>query len=129
MITAKFYLDIRSQKKDKTFPIKINVTHNRKALLISTGFSVSKDNWKNNQISSNEPNYRAKNVRLRDMMNKVEKVIFSLGESGQTNSINNTQLKRLIEEKLFGEEKTAMTFIDWLDKFLETKIKPGTRKV
>lgn len=129
MITAKFYLDIRSQKKDKTFPIKINVTHNRKALLINTGFSVSKDNWKNNQISSNEPNYRAKNVRLRDMMNKVEKVIFSLGESGQTNSINNTQLKRLIEEKLFGEEKTTMTFIDWLDKFLETKIKPGTRKV
>lgn len=129
MITTKFYLDIRSEKKDGTFPVKINITRNRKVFFINTGFSSLKERWEGNQFSSNEPNFRPKNVRLRDMMNKVEKVIFDLGESGKENSTTDKQLKNLIESKLFGEDLSEMTFVDYLNKFIETKNREGTIKV
>ncbi len=130
MIRAKFYLDTRSKKKDGTYPIKINITRNRKAFFINTGISSVKDNWEDNQCSNKELNFRAKNVRLRDMMNKVEKVIFDLGEAGKENSTTDKQLKNLIELKLFGEELSdEMTFVDYLEKFISTKIREGTIKV
>lgn len=129
MITTRFYLDIRSEKKDGTYSIKINVTRNRKVFFINTGFSSLKNNWDNDHFTDKEPNYRAKNVRLRDMMNKVEKAIFELGESGCENSISDISLKKLIEDSLFGEKAAHYTFIACLDEFLETKTKEGTRKV
>ena len=39
MITAKIYLDTRSQKKDGSFPVKIYVSKNRKYFLVKTGLS------------------------------------------------------------------------------------------
>lgn len=129
MITTKFYLDIRKGRKDGTYSIKINVTRKRKVLFVNTGFSSSKDKWNNDHFTDKEPNYRAKNVRLRDMMNKVEKVIFELGESGRENSISENDLKKLIEDSVFGKNTNTYTFISCLDEFLETKTKYGTRKV
>jgi len=129
MIRAKFYLDIRNEKKDGTYSIKINVTRNRKVFFINTGLSSTIEKWDKDHFTDKEPNYRAKNVRLRDMMNKVEKVIFDLGEAGKENSLNDKQLKNIIESKLFGGDSSEMTFIKCLDRFLETKTKDGTRKV
>lgn len=129
MITTKFYLDIRKERKDGTYSIKINVTRKRRVLFINTGFSSLKDKWDNDHFTDKEPNYRAKNVRLRDMMNKVEKVIFELGESGRENSISENDLKRIIEDSVFGKNTNTYTFISCLDEFLETKTKEGTRKV
>jgi len=129
MIRAKFYLDTRSEKKDGSYPIKINITRNRKTFFVNTGISSIKDHWEGNQCSNKEFNFRAKNVRLRDMMNKVEKVIFDLGEAGKESSTTDKQLKNLIESKLFGEDSSEMTFADYLEKFMATKIREGTIKV
>ena len=129
MITAKFYLDIRNQKKDGTYSIKINITRYRKVIFINTGFSSTKENWEGNQFSSHEPNFRAKNSRLRDMFNKVERIIYELEETGEGNSITEKQLKTIIGRRLFGGKEQLNVFINVLDKFLETKVKQGTRKV
>lgn len=129
MITAKFYLDIRNQKKDGTYSIKINITRYRKVIFINTGFSSAKENWEGNQFSNHEPNFRAKNSRLRDMFNKVERIIYELEEAGNGNSIPEKQLKILIEKKLFGDDSSGMNFIYYLNKFIETKTRNGTIKV
>lgn len=129
MITTRFYLDIRNEKKDGTYSIKINVTRNRKVFFINTGFSSAKENWDSDHFTEKEPNYRAKNVRLRDMMNKVEKTIFEIEESCMENSTPDKKLKELIESKLFGAESSNMTFIDYISKFISTKTRNGTVKV
>lgn len=126
MITTKFYLDTRSEKKDRTFPVKINITNNRRTFFINTGFSCIKEHWEGSQFSSNEINYRAKNVRLRDIMNKVEKVIFQVEEEG--NNIENSKLKGIIEKKLNGKQDYE-PFIVYLDEFVATKNRKGTVKV
>ena len=127
MITAKFYLDTRNIKKDETYPVKIYINNNRKVFFVSTGFSSRVENWVGDKFSNSEPNYRPKNVRLRDMLNKVEKIIFEMEESGK-NSVSNKVLKDIIENKLFGNN-VGVTFIDYLDKFIEMKDKWGTKKV
>lgn len=129
MITTKFYLDTRSTKKDGTCPVKINITRNRKVFYINTGFYCIVENWVGNQFSNAEPNHRAKNVRLRDMMNKVEKVIFELDEAGKENHTTDKQLKNLIESKLFGTDPSKITFLECMDKFIATKTREGTIKV
>lgn len=126
MITTKFYLDTRSEKKDRTFPVKINITNNRRTFFINTGFSCIKEHWEGSQFSSNEINYRAKNVRLRDIMNKVEKVIFQVEEEGD--NIENSKLKGIIEKKLNGKQDYE-PFIIYLDEFVATKNRKGTVKV
>ena len=128
MITTKFYLDIRSEKIDGTFPVKINITNNRKTFFINTGLSSKKIHWENNQFTSDEPNFRAKNVKLRDIMNKIEKVIFSLEEAGKANSIDNLKLKDLILRKLTGKQE-SMSFISCLDEFVSLKSNQGTIKI
>ena len=43
-------LDKRTKKKDGTFPIKINITSNRKTVFINTGFSSLEEHWENSQF-------------------------------------------------------------------------------
>lgn len=128
MITTKFYLDTRVKKIDGTFPVKINITNNRKTFFINTGLSSKKEHWENNQFTSDEPNFRAKNVKLRDTMNKIEKVVFSLEEAGRSQSIDNSKLKDLILKKLTGKQEN-ISFIACLDEFVSLKSNPGTIRV
>ena len=125
MITAKIYLDTRSQKKDGSFPVKVYISKNRKYSLVKTGLSSIIENWDNDKFTTNEPNHRAKNVRLRDILNKVEKVIFDVEERGESYSITNDRLKDLIEKKISGKTG-GMSFMDCLDEFIGTKTKGGT---
>ena len=125
MITAKIYLDTRSQKKDGSFPVKIYVSKNRKYFLVKTGLSSIIDNWDSDKFTSNEPNHRAKNVRLRDILNKVEKVIFDVEERGESYSISNERLKDIIEKKISGKLE-GISFLECLDEFIDTKTKEGT---
>lgn len=63
------------------------------------------------------------------MFNKVERIIYELEETGEGNSITEKQLKTIIGRRLFGGKEQLNVFINVLDKFLETKVKQGTRKV
>lgn len=128
MIITKLYLDTRTQKKDGTFPVKIYISNNRKVSFISTGFSSKIENWKNDHFVDFEPNYRAKNVRLREIINKVEKTIFDIEEKGELLSINNYRLIEIIKKKLSGKNDN-MNFVDCLNEFIGTKTKQGTISV
>lgn len=105
--------------------MKIYVSKNRKYFLVKTGLSSIIDNWDSDKFTSNEPNHRAKNVRLRDILNKVEKVIFDVEERGESYSISNERLKDIIEKKISGKLE-GISFLECLDEFIDTKTKEGT---
>ena len=56
--TISMYLDERREKKDNTFPVKINVFTNypKKQKLFSTGISVTKQVYELTQNSKNNKN-------------------------------------------------------------------------
>ena len=61
MATVKFYLDKRRQKKDGTYPIKLNVFHN-KQIMIATQLSASEKEWNGNEYSVRAQNYKPRNI-------------------------------------------------------------------
>lgn len=127
MATTKLYLDTRRIKKDGTYPIKIMVNH-KGNFLVSTDYSSCTEEWDRSSFTTKAANYRTKNVQLRNIINKIENLIFDLENSNRLNTIPNKKLKQLIEEKLSGKSD-SLVFIDYLDKFLETKTKAGTKEV
>lgn len=127
MATVKLYLDMRRARKDGTFPVKIMVNH-KGNFLIRTDFYANENEWDVNMYSIKSNNYRAKNMQLRNLLNKVENLIFDLENENRLNAITNTKLKELIEEKLSGKLDNLL-FIDYLDKFVSLKTKEGTQSV
>lgn len=125
MATIKLYLDTRRMRKDGTFPIKIMVNH-KGNFLLGTEFYATEKEWDGNQYSVKANNYRAKNMQLRNILNKIENLIFDLENKNRMNTLQNIKLKSLIEEKLSGKMDNLL-FIDYLDKFLELKTNDGTK--
>lgn len=119
---ANLYMDARSVKKDGTCPIKINVRGTGKFLL-NTGISVLPCNWDGGGCSQREPNYRAKNMRLREMMNKVEMVFYDFERKGGTPT--DKTLRAALERKLSGKSD-VMNFADVTEEFLSGNKKPRT---
>lgn len=128
MASVKYQLDTRRAKKDGTFPIKIYVYHNR-SFLVNTMFSANIENWNGNEYSNKEPNYKAKNVAIRNTINNVENLILRLYETGELNKITDKRLKELIDAELNGEKKKIKEFIDCLDEFVAKKKNKGTKSV
>ena len=68
-------------------------------------FSANIENWNGNEYSNKEPNYKAKNVAIRNTINNVENLILRLYETGELNKITDKRLKELIDAELNGEKK------------------------
>ena len=130
MATISFYLDMRSQKKDGTYPIKLNVWHNGQ-FLISTGFSATPDTWNGSEYSKAADNYKTKNVAIRNMINKAETYILMLEMDRSLESMSDKVLKKKIEEEIKGNKtkKQIKNFIYYLDQFIEMKSNKGTKEL
>lgn len=124
MITTKFYLDTRRESSTGEYPIMLKVTIARKVFMIFTGIRVKESHW-NGSIVIHDSNQRAKNARLRFLLDEVEKIIY---EEEKKESVSIDTLKRLINERVFNK-KNKRTLIDVIDEFIQTKSKPGTYKV
>lgn len=124
MSNIAFYLDTRRAKKDGTFPVKLYVNHHKR-FNISTPFSSTEANWDVNQYTKAEPNYKAKNISIRSMMNKAEEVIYSLEREGRLKSTSDSTLRSLIEAAISGKERST-TALSALDEFTTTKRRDST---
>lgn len=129
MATVKFCLDKRREKKDGTYPIKLNVFHNRQ-MIISTQFSAAENEWDGNEFSKGSQNYKPRNIAVRSLMNKAETVIFNLEQEGKLNSTTDSALKTMIECAISTKvDKDNKNFIYYLDEFVSKKSNIGTRTV
>lgn len=125
MATVNFYLDTRRPKKDGKFPIKLNIRHNGQ-ILIGTEYSATTVTWTGSEYNKLEQNYKTKNVAVRSLINKVEKCILSLDESGKLKGTGDKTLKEQIEKLLKNNSNNERNFISYVDEFIATKSKKNT---
>lgn len=123
MATVNYYIDTRRAKQDGTFPIKLRIQHNKK-ILIQTEFSSTKENWSNVEYNKKEPNYKSKNVVIRNLLNKVESYLLSIDD--KLKRISDKSLKAQIEHLIKNNSAEERTFISFIDEFLKNKKKDNT---
>lgn len=128
MATVKFYLDKRRQKKDGTYPIKLNVFHN-KQIMIATQLSASEKEWNGNEYSVRVQNYKPRNIVARGIINKAETVIFTLEQQEKLKSTTDKALKKLIEDAISSKVENQKTFLYYLDEFVSKKTNQGTKSI
>lgn len=128
MATVKFYLDKRRQKKDGTYPIKLNVFHN-KQIMIATQLSASEKEWNGNEYSVRAQNYKPRNIVARGIINKAEIVILTLEQQGKLKSTTDKALKKLIEDAISSKVENQKTFLYYLDEFVSKKTNQGTKSI
>lgn len=126
MATVSFYLDTRRMKNNGKFPIKLNVFH-KGQMLLSTEFDASAETWVGTEYNRKAQNWQAKNVALRNLINKVEKRLFELEESGALNRIDDKALKEDLKNVISGKtEKGNRAYLDVMREFIGTKVKKST---
>ena len=128
MATVKFYLDKRRHKKDGTYPIKLNVFHN-KQIMIATQLSASEKEWNGNEYSVRAQNYKPRNIVARGIINKAETVIFTLEQQEKLKSTTDKALKKLIEDAISSKVENQKTFLYYLDEFVSKKTNQGTKSI
>lgn len=128
MAHVRLYLDTRRAKKDGQYSILIEV-HHYKTFYISTGLSATSATWTGVEYNRDAPNYRARNIALRDMMNRVENVIFALEQAGKLWSTSDATLKKSVEVAAKGLKQEPKRFLDYLDEFIDRQTNEGTRTV
>lgn len=128
MATVKFYLDKRRQKKDGTYPIKLNVFHN-KQIMIATQLSASEKEWNGNEYSVRAQNHKPRNIVARGIINKAETVIFTLEQQEKLKSTTDKALKKLIEDAISSKVENQKTFLYYLDEFVSKKTNQGTKSI
>lgn len=128
MATVKFYLDKRREKKDGTYPIKLNVFHN-KQIMIATQLSASEKEWNGNEYSVRAQNYKPRNIVARGIINKAETVIFTLEQQEKLKSTTDKALKKLIEDAISSKVENQKTFLYYLDEFVSKKTNQGTKSI
>ena len=121
MITVRFYHDTRKENKSGEYPVSLKITNNRKAFYIATGIKVKTKHW-DGMVTSGDSNHRAKNSKLRFLMDEVEKIVYDEEKKG---IVDSERLKQRITE-LINPQKAKTTFINVLEEFVKTKNKPGT---
>lgn len=123
----KIALDLRRKKKDGTYPIVIEI-RNKDKIRIATSYSALPENWNDGQFKKNESNYARKNLVLRSMYDKVERVLLEISE--ERRFISDKELRALINKDVSNKQDLSnRTFISVLDSFLDLKSNAGTRSV
>lgn len=125
MATVHYYLDTRRIKANGKYPLRIRVQHRGK-FLVSTDFDATPDTWNIDSYNRKESNWQSKNVAVRNLINKVERMIFSLDEEGELMKMTDKELKEAILSGLEGKKAKERTFIECLDEFIGTKTNRGT---
>ena len=127
MAKEKIILDKRRIMSDGSYPVKLYL-RNRREILISTNFHANEDNFKNGEYNKKEPNFRAKNASLRNMLSAVVNEMIVLESSGRLREMEDKALKKHLESILFykEEKEEKRNFISYLDEFVSLKANPGT---
>lgn len=112
-----FCLDRRRQRRDGSYQVRLYIYH-RKQLYIPTRFSAKENEWseKDGCFIVRQAADKLKNHHLRDIMNKVEGVLFNLELSGELNSVTGAQLRTAIDNALGVKKTEKHTLISFLDK-------------
>lgn len=126
---AAIILDKRRERKDGKYPIVLRI-FNKSYLFLGTGYNGTDSTFKDGAFTKKESNFKLKNIALSEMLNQVEKLFISIN-----GSITDKKLRDLINSEILNKElgKIPKTieryFVDYLDEFISSKQKEGTKTV
>lgn len=123
MATLRVYLDTRRVKSNGEYPIKIVVNH-RGDIMISTGFSASKSQFKNGRFIPSAKNSSSKNANLSANVAKIEKTLLYLERDGKLNQLSDEQLRNILTKK-----EEANSFFETFDRVVSTRMAPKTAEI
>lgn len=117
MATARLYLDVRRPKVDGRFPVKIRVYH-RAQQLIATNIDASLDEWDAHAgcLRVRSVADKQKNMLLRNLLTKVETLLFNLDMTGELSQCTDKQLSAKISALLGTKKADSKTLTSFLDK-------------
>lgn len=124
MATVGFYLDTRREKKDGTFPVKLQVRH-KGQIMLCTDFCATPETWTGTEYNKNAKNHKAKNVAIRNLINRVEMLLVILDDNQKLKGMSDKALKDYILKSI-KNESTCKTFVSYIDEFVATKTKENT---
>lgn len=101
MANVKVILDTRSQKSDKTHPLKLAVSH-RGTSFINLGISLLE--W-NGVSVVDHPKAKIYNQVIKNRLTQAESILIELNSSGRLSGMNHSAIKKLIENKPEKEVK------------------------
>lgn len=112
-----FCLDRRRQRRDKSYKVRLYVYH-RGQIYIPTRFTARDEEWSEDTKSFivKEPADKLKNFHLRDILNKVEGVLFNLELSGELEAMTDAQLRAAIDTAIGAKRSEKRSLISYLDK-------------
>lgn len=119
MANIKLILDKRRMMRDNIFPVRLYIYHRGKEFRLSTGVNTSADSWDSRagMIIGRDTATKAKNARLRDMLNRCEALQLNLSISGELQKLTAKELKQRVEHELCLQPvKHAATLYDYLEK-------------
>ena len=102
MATVSFYLDTRREKKDGTFPVKLQVRH-KGQIMLCTDFCATPETWTGTEYNKNAKNHKAKNVAIRNLINRVEMLLVILDDNQKLKGMSDKALKDYILKSIKNE--------------------------
>lgn len=124
MATIGYYLDTRREKKDGTYPVKLKIRH-KGQIMLSTDFCATPKTWTGTEYNKEAKNYKARNVAIRNFINRVEMLLVILDNDQKLKGMSDKSLKEYILKSI-KNESTSKAFVDYIDEFIDTKNKSNT---
>lgn len=104
--------------------VEIEVSYMRERVRLSTGVSVFKTEWVNDEVSENHPNASQLNSRINNVLAGIQEKVSKMAVNGKAFDLS--VLKKVKRTKII-DEKTS--FLDWLEERIKAHpIKDSTRK-
>ena len=128
MITTRLYLDSRAPRAGGECPVKIQINKRSKTALLATGICVLPSQWDKASLSVvRHPSRGVLNTRIQKLKIRVDDMIYEMILSGRASEMTVTDIKREIQDALFGVSAET-TLRDVAEAFLEPRKEP-TRKI
>jgi len=125
----KAYIEVRKDKTKKGYPIIIKVRYNDRAIAIGTGYYIDKLSYfnptdSNNYLTKEVPDHKIKNLRLVEILNKVERYTIDYIPSHNKDIDLENKIKELVTGQ--EQEKEIKYFVNYLDDYVSLKTAKGT---
>lgn len=133
MIATRLYLDRRGVKPGNPAPLKFVVTKNKVRALIPLNIKLNPENWDSGKQKASG-SYASLNSLLLQKKVFLETLLFRMESSGDLEGLKACEIKRKLEEGLFGveEDKNCVSvapnnFEARFKDFQDTRFAEGTR--
>ncbi len=120
-MTYSLFYDVSTKRADGTCAIRIVFLEDGKRFTVNSGIR-SAARPSGNQLPLSEPNAKAKNARLKRLAYEIDEYL--LENKGRKSF---EEMKAGIKELITGKKAAVKVFVDYVEEFMQTKEKNGTR--